>query len=130
MTTSQVIKATWKKGNWIEGDSLPMCSASERDEMFLVGEGWEYELPKDWKLFSTKPKLGDFAEVVGEKDGVLVGYACPVVYVLCATVFSSYEDCCNSELFHPSDYKVCRLEDAAKAVAEQEEMLENGCYGD
>ena len=124
------ILANWNKGTWVEGDSLPMCSASERDEMFLVGESWEYELPKDWQLFSTKPKLGDFAEVVGEKDGVLVGYACPVMYILYATVFSSYEDCCNSELFHPSDYKVCRLEDAAKAVAEQEEMLENGCYGD
>ena len=129
MTT---ILANWKKGTWVEGDSLPMCSASERDEMFLVGEGWEFELPKDWQLFSTKPKLGDFAEVVGEKDGqeVLIGYACPVVYVLCATVFSSYEDCYNSEWFHPSDYKVCRLEDAAKAVAEQEAMLENGCYVD
>lgn len=126
------IVANLNKGTWVEGDSLPMCSASERDEMFLVGEKLEYELPKDWQLFQTKPQLGDFAEVVYEKDGqeVLVGYACPVVYVLCATVYSSYEDCYNSEGFHPSDYKVCRLEDAAKAVAEQEEMLENGCYGD
>jgi hypothetical protein len=126
------IVANWKKETWVEGDSLPMCSASERDEMFLVGGKWEYELPKDWQLFPTKPTLGDFAEVVGEKDGVevVLGYACPVVYVLCATVFSSYEECSNWEYFHPSDVKVCRLEDAAKAVAEQEEMLENGCYGD
>ena len=92
------ILAVWNNGHYVEGDSLPMCSASERDEMFLVGQCWEYELPKGWRLFSTKPKLGDFAEVVGEKDGqeVLVGYACPVVYVLCAAVFSSYEDCYNS----------------------------------
>ena len=126
------IEAIWKKGTWVEGENLPMCSASEKDEMFLVGEGWEYNLPTDWQLFSTKPTIGDFAEVVGEKDGVevLVGYACPVVYVLCATVFGSYKECSESEWFHPSDYKVCRIEDAAKAVAEQEEMLENGCYGD
>ena len=126
------IVAKWNKGTWVDGDSLPMCSSSERDEMFLVGEKWEYELPKDWQLFQTKPQLGDFAEVVGEKDGqeVFVGYACPVVYVLCATVYSSFEDCYKSEWFHPSVYIVCRLEDAAKAVAEQKEMLENGCYGD
>lgn len=126
------INAKWNMGTWVDGDSIPVCSASERDEMFLVGEGWEYELPKDWQLFTTKPLLGDFAEVVGEKDGerVIIGYACPVVYVLCATVFCSYEDCYNSEWFHPSDYKICRLEDAAKVVAVQEEMFENGCYGD
>lgn len=126
------IKAKLKKGTWVEGDDLQMCSFSERDEMFLVGEKWEYLLPKDWQLFTTKPQLGDFAEVVGEKDGqeVLIGYACPVFYVLGATVFSSYDDCYKSEWFHPSDYKVCRLEDVVKAVAEQEEMLKNGCYGD
>ena len=126
------IVATWNPGRWEAGDSFIICSYSERDEMFLVGDGWEYELPKDWQLFKTKPKIGDYAEVVGEKNGqeVFIGYACPIVYVLCATVFSSYEDCYNSEWFHPFDYVVCRLEDAAKAVAEQEEMLENGCYGD
>ena len=31
-----------------------MCSASERDEMFLVVEKWEYELPKDWQLLQTE----------------------------------------------------------------------------
>jgi hypothetical protein len=129
MTT---IKAKWNEGTWMDGDSLPMCSASERDEMFLVGEKWKYELPKGYSLFATPAKLGDCIEVVGEKDGteVLVGYACPVVYVLMATVFKSYEDCYNSEFFHPSDYIECRIEDAAKAVKQQEEMLENECYGD
>jgi hypothetical protein len=126
------IKAKWNNGSYVIGSSLPMCSSSEMDEAFLTGQGWEYELPKDWQLFSTKPKIGDFAEVIGEKDKelVFVGYACPVVYVLCATVFSSYDDCCNSEWFHPADYKVCRLEDAAKAVEEQREAIENGFYGD
>jgi len=126
------IKAIWKTGTWVEGDSLPICSASERDEMFLVGEKWEYELPKGYSLFKTPAKLGDCLEVVGIKDGteVLVGYACPVVYVLMATVFQSYEDCYNSEFFHPSDYIECRIEYAAKAVKLQEEMLENECYGD
>ena len=126
------INAKWNKGVWLAGDTLPMCSASERDEMFLVGEKWECTLPNGYCLFKTPAKSGDCIEVIGEKDGkeVLIGYACPVVYVLMAIVFQNYEDCYNSEFFHPSSYIQCKIEDAAKAVEQQKEMLENECYGD
>jgi hypothetical protein len=123
------IEAIWEKGTWVEGESLQMCSASEQNEMFLVGAKWEYELPKGYAMFKTPPKMGEFLEVVGEKDGteVLLGYACQVVYVLWAQVFSSFEECCDSPFFHPSSYIVCRMEDVDAAVKRQ---AEDECFGD
>ena len=92
---------------------------------------WEYDLPKGWVVFPTKPKEGDFVEVVGRRytngEEVLIGYACPVFFILNGTVFSNFEDCYNSEWFHPSCYKICRLEDVKKTVTMQKE---NECYED
>jgi len=134
MTTKGNIKAIWVESHdYIPGDEHPMCSASERDEIFHYdNSSWKYNLPAGYKLFKTPPKIGDYVEIVGEQDGknITVGYACPVVYVLMATVFKTWEECYNSKYFHPSDYVQCRIQDAAKFVAQQKELLEEGGYGD
>lgn len=123
------ITAIWNYGELIEGSSLPMCSRSERDELFQVGAGWKYDMPANHKLFSDKPTIGEYYEIVGE-DETLIGYACPVKYIFMGKVFDDMESCSNHPYWHPSDYQIARLQDVDKVVEKQLQLIEDGGWGD
>jgi hypothetical protein len=123
------ITAIWNYGTYVSGDELPMCSASERNEMFLVGAGWHYEMPINHALFSDKPTVGECYEVVGE-DNTLIGYACPVKYIFMGEIFDDMESCSSHPWFHPNDYQIVRLQDIDKVVAKQLELIEDDGWGD
>ncbi len=113
------------------GEELPMCSRSELDEVFIHSE-WIYILPEGYTLFPTLPTKGDYILVVGLEDEqeIVIGYACPIKYVLSGIVYDTWEECCQSQYFHPLDYIGCRAENIEATINRQIQMMEDGCYGD
>ena len=124
------IIATWKQDLRL-GEELPMCSRSERDELFDMGS-WQYELPEGYHLLKSAPKEADeeVFEVIG--NGNAIGYAAkPVAYVLFGEIFATWDEVYNHPYFHPNDWQAAYSQSQAKRLkAQQIEMLEEGGYGD
>lgn len=124
------ITATWIQ-DLILGEELPMCSRSERDEIFDVGS-WQYELPEGYQFLREAPKEADeeVFEIVG--NGKVIGYAAkPVAYVMVGEIFASWDEINNHQDFHPNDWQAAYSQSQAKILkAQQIELLEEGGYGD
>lgn len=106
-------------------------SYSERDEVFTSKEvSYEFKGPEqgDWAFTKKQPVSGlYFLAMEGE---IQHGFICRRFFVLMGEVFGSFAECQDSEYFHPSDYQACWDWQVADAVQNQQEMLEDGCYGD
>lgn len=127
------IVAKWQKGHLVEGESLPMCSVSERDDLFWEEGKWVYELPDNYRMFKNPSQTWKSIPVIGVKDGTetLLGYACEVRFVLMGVIFETWEDCLNSPMFHPLHYEICRVEDAERVSKRQIEAInEDEWFGD
>lgn len=127
------ILATWKDGPLVEADTLPMCSASERDELVRFPGSWQYQLPVNWGFFKTKPTVGEFLLVVDSEDEThIIGYACPVY---CISLGMKYRDMLEAEegdpdMFAPHLVVICREQDVQRHIDRQQALLDEGSWGD
>lgn len=128
------IIATWNP-ELRAGSDLMACSFSEQDEIFDVGE-WVYDLPEGYQKYSREPAEAqhEVLMITGQRDGqeYALGFAArPVAWVCFAEIFHTWEDLVNSQFFHPSDWQPAFTQAQAERIQKkQEEMFEDGCYGD